>query len=175
MRWASSPVAIAGSPRAGMPWPATILLRRSNSTPSWPELISAAAWQCTIAGDNKTAILDFDEALKLDSEYQKAFYFRGNAKLNTGQDEEAIEDFTQSIRLNPKSAGAYNGRGCAQFKLKKFEDSESDFARAIELLPSFKLYWKNRSDAREKLGKVSEAIGDLEKAIEFSRVTRTCM
>ena len=46
-----------------------------------------------------------------------AYYSRGNAYANLGEQHRAIEDYDQALRLDPAFAAAYNNRANAYFKL----------------------------------------------------------
>ncbi len=52
-------------------------------------------------GDLAKAIIEFDQALRLDPRYVGAYANRGLARLRQGQEVEARKDFDQRIRLNP--------------------------------------------------------------------------
>ena len=56
------------------------------------------------------AIGEYDEALRLNSEYAKAFYNRPDAYMALGKYERFVQDLDESIRLNPTFGDAYNNR-----------------------------------------------------------------
>ena len=56
------------------------------------------------------AIVDFDEAIRLDPEYANAYFNRGTAYNKLGQHERAILDFDAYIALEPHDATGYFGR-----------------------------------------------------------------
>lgn len=64
-------------------------------------------------GRLKQAISAYDEALRLNPQYAKAYNNRGFAYDNLGQYQRAIQDYDEAIRLDPKLALAYANRGVA--------------------------------------------------------------
>ena len=60
-------------------------------------------------GDYESAIVDFDAAIRLNSDYAEVYNNRGNVRVCQGDYESAIVDFDAAIRLNPDYAQAYNG------------------------------------------------------------------
>ena len=61
------------------------------------------------------SIEDFDQAIRLNPNYDLAFKVRGNVYLSEGQYDRAIEDFGHVIAINPNDAWAFVGRGGAYF------------------------------------------------------------
>ena len=50
------------------------------------------------------AIRDFDEAIRLDPKYARAYAERGYAWLAKGNYDQALKDYDQAIRLDPAMA-----------------------------------------------------------------------
>ena len=61
----------------------------------------------------ETAMLDFNLAIRLNSQDYRAYFNRGCAYSRNGDDLGAVRDFSQAIRLNPSNALAYVNRGLA--------------------------------------------------------------
>jgi tetratricopeptide (TPR) repeat protein len=55
-------------------------------------------------GDNDRAIADHDEAIRIDREYDVAYYGRGNAWSNKGNNDRAIADLVKAIRVKLSAA-----------------------------------------------------------------------
>ena len=55
-------------------------------------------------------IEDFNAAIKLKSDYVKAYNNRGNAYRKKGEFDKALADFDTAISLKVDFAGAYNSR-----------------------------------------------------------------
>ena len=58
-------------------------------------------------GQYDDAILNYDQAIRLDPKLDKAYYDRGLSFFNKGQINKAIEDYTKAIELNRKYHKAY--------------------------------------------------------------------
>lgn len=96
--------------------------------------------------------------------YAMAYYNRGIAYRNTGENGKAIQDFTQAISLNPEYLEAYIERGVIFGELGNFEKSIEDFSRVIELNPQHSVAYYNRGATYFRMGKENEAISDFQKA-----------
>ena len=84
-------------------------------------------------GDFDLAIRYFDEAIRLDPKYAKAYNNRGYTYTLKGEFDKAIADLTEAIQLNPNLAQAYCNRGLAYRAKGDTTKAEADFARAKEL------------------------------------------
>ena len=58
----------------------------------------------------KEAIEDYNEAIRLNSNYSTAFYNRGLAKLQLGKIEEAIKDFIKAYESNNNNEAKENSK-----------------------------------------------------------------
>lgn len=84
------------------------------------------------------AISDFDNAIKLDSEYILAYYNRGAAHGQLDRFDQAISDYTQVIKFDSEHvADAYFHRGSNYGKLNLFDQAISDFTQVIKLDPKY--------------------------------------
>ena len=64
-----------------------------------------------LLGEDEQAILNFTQAITLDSTSYNAYYNRGCAYHRQGKYQAAIADFSQAVRLNPEFTQAYVHRG----------------------------------------------------------------
>ncbi|MBW4575010.1 MAG: tetratricopeptide repeat protein [Aphanothece sp. CMT-3BRIN-NPC111] len=99
-------------------------------------------------GDYQAAILDFDQAIQLNSGWAEAYYNRGLAYAKLEQYQKAIEDYTQAIEISDKWADAYNNRGNAYYKLGHHEKAIADYDRALSINPNFSEAARNRDIAQ---------------------------
>jgi len=118
-------------------------------------------------GNYEEAILDFNEAITLNSRCAMAFYNRGTAKSEMDCFKEAILDFDEAIRLNPKNAESFNNRGTANAKLGNYEEALLDYNEAIRLAPEFSEAFQNRGSTQYLLGRLEEAFVDFNEAIRL--------
>ena len=69
------------------------------------------------------AIVEFNEALRLDPTFVRSYNSRGNAWRGKGEIDNAIADYNEAIRIDPNFAFPYNGRAAA------FDDKGPEAAR----------------------------------------------
>ena len=119
--------------------------------------------------NNLEAVIDaYDEAIRLNPGYAKAYNNRGIEKESLGRYEEAISDFNKAIRLNPDYAKPYYNRGNAKESLGRYEEAISDYDKAIRLNPDYVKAYNNRGIAKGTLGRNVEAISDFNEAIRLN-------
>jgi tetratricopeptide (TPR) repeat protein len=111
------------------------------------------------------AIRDYDQAIALNPDYDRAYNNRGLACAKVGRLTEAIQDYDKAIALNPDYAQAYESRGIAYARSARPADAMRDFDQAIALNPDYAEAYYNRGNARLDANRHSEAIGDYDQAI----------
>ena len=84
-------------------------------------------------GKRDEAILDYNEAIRLNPNLAEAFSTRGAAKNNLGKHNESILDYNEAIRLNPNLAEAFYFRGSAKVALRKEEEAKVDYQMALKI------------------------------------------
>jgi tetratricopeptide (TPR) repeat protein len=87
-------------------------------------------------GDYDRAIVDYDEAIRLDPNNARAYSNRGNAYADKGDYDRAIADYDEAIRLDPKFARAYSNRGNAYDGKGDYDRAIADYDEAIRLDPN---------------------------------------
>lgn len=117
-------------------------------------------------GDNRNAIVDLTEAIKLDPTKTDAFYTRGNAYYDEGDFDLAIADYNATLRLDARYASAYNNRGLSYSKKGDLDRAIADFSEAIRLQPSARRY-NNRGNAYKDKGQKDRAIADYREAVKL--------
>jgi tetratricopeptide (TPR) repeat protein len=119
-------------------------------------------------GNYTAAIADYDQAIKLDSNWALAYINRGSARASFSQDYKgAIADFDQAIRLDPKLVEAYNSRGAARRDSGDLKGAIKDLSQAIELDPQNSRAYHNRANSYFDAGNTQAAIDDLTQAIKI--------
>ncbi len=121
-------------------------------------------------GDLDAAIAAYDEAIRLNPKYAKAFCDRGSAYVCKRQYEKAIDDYTKAIRLNPELAEAYCGRGVifGYFGLNgEFDKGIADFTEVIHLNPKLAAPYYGRGAAYMHKGEYDRAIRDFDEALQL--------
>lgn len=126
-------------------------------------LTQAAHHACNL-GDNDTAEILLDEAIRLDDQNGEAYYQRGRARCNSvaGKDEAAIEDLKNAIRLG-------HGGPHAHITLARLYDANNQPLKAIDELglaskiaPREKDIYKSRAAIYVALGQKDKALKDYE-------------
>lgn len=118
--------------------------------------------------DRTTEAIDhFSAALRLQPNYDDAYFNRGGAYDRLGQYQRAIEDYTQVIRLQPQKADAYSNRGASCYKLNHFMEAIQDYNEALRLQPDHFEAYLNRGLAYGKLRQYQQAIDNFNHAIRL--------
>ena len=113
------------------------------------------------------AIVDFNEAIKLNPESAISYEYRAKAKLKLGNHTEAIADFNQVIKLKPNDTDAYIDRADARVDLGDYTGAIADFNQVIKLKPDDTDAYIDRADARVDLGDYTGAIADFNQVIKL--------
>jgi tetratricopeptide (TPR) repeat protein len=139
------------------------------------EIIAAQAYQALAAGDQKTAIGAYTQAIEsqdLPTEVlANALLNRGLAYQQLGELQEAIDDYTAALRLDAMSAemratALYN-RGLSQQKLPNLSAAVEDYTSALFLDPTFAHAYYGRGNALRESGQFLFALSDYEKATRY--------
>ena len=118
-------------------------------------------------GDYEAAMLEYDEAIRLDPEYGRAYYDRGTIFGALGQHEQAIQEYSQAIRLDPEDAWAYGNRGGSYLELGQIERAIEDLDESIRLSPNDAIGYAIRANAYTLLNMDSAARQDIDRAVEL--------
>jgi tetratricopeptide (TPR) repeat protein len=117
--------------------------------------------------DYDRALADFDEAIRIDATFARAFANRG-AVYGAKQDfDKAVEDFTRVLALEPRSAHAFADRA-GMYRLSGQHDAAiRDYGEAIRLNPRFGEAILNRAITLAGTSRCSDAIADFSRALEL--------
>jgi tetratricopeptide (TPR) repeat protein len=110
--------------------------------------------------DYGQAIMDYDQAIRLNPAYAEAYNNRGYAYYWSGDATQAIADYSRAIELRPNYAYAYNNRGAAYMASGNPNKAISDFNHALELQHDFPQASVNRGNAYLRLGRLGLAFAD---------------
>jgi 1-deoxy-D-xylulose-5-phosphate reductoisomerase len=117
--------------------------------------------------DYKGAIEEFNQALRINPNYENSYVSRGFCRFRLGDTQGAIQDYNQAIQLNPNHAKAYYNRGLARRKLEDKQGAIQDYSEAIRLNPNHARAYNNRGLIRAALGDKQAAAEDLQKAVDL--------
>jgi tetratricopeptide (TPR) repeat protein len=126
--------------------------------------------------DFDQAIVNFTKAIRLNPNYARAYYYRGDAYGLLYDPNLALADCTQAIRLDPNNAEAYFHRGnvymYAYYKSQSKQDVDraiADHTQAIRLNPNYAeaYYWRGNMYSSYK-SDYDSAIADYTQAIRIN-------
>jgi tetratricopeptide (TPR) repeat protein len=118
--------------------------------------------------DYKRAIADFNQALKLKSDYVKAYNNRARVYSEQGKYSEAIADLNQALKLKSDYVKAYNNRGIVYKNQGKYIEAIADYNQALKLNPDYVPAYNNRGIVYKNQGKYIEAIADYNQALKLN-------
>ena len=124
-------------------------------------------------GDYDRAVLDYDELIKLNSDYARAFNNRGVAYQKKGEYDRAIKDFDEAIRLNPDNASAFVNRAKTYGSTGEYDRSVRDYGEAIRLKPTLEAVWNGRCWIYAIMGELEAALADCNEALRLERSAAT--
>lgn len=110
------------------------------------------------------AVEAFDMALKIDPEYENAYWGRGVARAMQGRLDQAITDYDKALELNSCHAWAYYNRGCAWRDKGNYDRAIDDFTRHLEIRPRDAEAYNKRAYAWASKGDLEKALADGKKA-----------
>jgi len=114
------------------------------------------------------AIREFNEAIRLNPNYARAYYWRGRVYSNMNDHDRAIADYTQAIRLDSAFVFAYKDRGYAYYSKKDYDRAIADYTEAIRLnISPLADVYSSRGSAYRAKGDTVKADADSAKAKEL--------
>lgn len=90
-----------------------------------------------------SAIICFDNALKLDRNDRQSYNQRGFAYTKLDKYHEAIADLEQALNMAPDK-WSFNQRGWARFKVGMLEEAVADFDKALSIDPEYTTALENK-------------------------------
>jgi tetratricopeptide (TPR) repeat protein len=119
-------------------------------------------------GDHDRAILDYDQAIRLNPSHANSHSNRGAAYARKGDYDRAIQDYDEAIRLNPNHADAFSNRGAAYARKRNYDRAIQDYDEAIRLNPNHANAFYARGNAHRRKGDYDRAIQDYDEAIRLN-------
>ena len=113
------------------------------------------------------ALVDADEAIRLDQACAEAHSSRGVVLLVLKRTAEALTEHNEAIRLAPNYAAAYNSRGNAYESQQESSKAIADYDQAIRLAPKYAIAYNNRGNAYRNLRDYTRAMADYDQAIRI--------
>ena len=113
------------------------------------------------------ALLDLNEAIRLDNEHAAWYSSRGMTYDRLGEYDRAIAEYDQALRRDPTDAQTFNDRGLAFRAKKENMQAINDFSQAIRLDSSLADAYFNRGNAYKAKKDLNSAIKDYDQAIRL--------
>ena len=113
------------------------------------------------------AIKYFTQAIAVEPNFAKGYWFRGDANREIENFEESIKDYSIAISIEPKNPKFYRLRGDSYYDLRQYTQAEKDYSKGIELDPKNATLWLYRGDCYLALKIKDKACPDYKKAQEL--------
>ena len=121
--------------------------------------------------DFRGAIQDYNQAIQINPDYALAYYQRGLAHSNLGDEQEAIKDFRQAAELfaaQGNQSDAKRSQGVVRSYLKDYQGAIAAYSEAIGINSKDFRAYVNRGNARKALKNNQTAIEDYKQAIKIN-------
>ena len=115
----------------------------------------------------KNGVTLWTDAISKDPKSFLAYYTRGTAYANYGENDKARPDFEKSLELNPVYSKTYYGLGNLDLADEKYDEAIANFSRAILTDPDNALAYNNRGFAFAVKGELNKALSDYYNAIKI--------
>jgi tetratricopeptide (TPR) repeat protein len=117
--------------------------------------------------DFARAITDYDEAIRINPQYARAYMRRGAAYSGIREYEKSIADSSKGLELDPGDLKAYVNRSIAYAETGDLDRALADITKAIEIDPNFPSLYGNRGNIYLGKGDYDRAIADYTKIMGF--------
>ncbi len=119
------------------------------------------------AGRFTEALAAFEQAIRLDATFARAYYNKGVILENLKRYAEALAAYEQALRLNPTYALAHQGKGAALGNLGRNAESLVAYEQALRLDPTNVLAHQGKGATLGNLGRNAEALAAYEQALRL--------
>ena len=118
--------------------------------------------------DNKKAVDEISEAIKLEPGYVNAYYYRSLAFSKMDEYENALSDIDKAILMAPDVFGYYNHRGLIYLYKKDYQKAIENLDKSLQIEPKNNVAFIYRGDAYRESEKYEEAVKDYTSALELN-------
>jgi tetratricopeptide (TPR) repeat protein len=113
------------------------------------------------------ALLAFDRAIKINSDFYPAWYGRGNVLSSMERYREAIAAYDRATEIKPDFYLVWRDRGALLAFLQRDKEALASFDKAIQFNPDDYVAWYIRGDLLANLQRYEDAIASYDKAIKI--------
>jgi tetratricopeptide (TPR) repeat protein len=113
------------------------------------------------------AILSFDKAIDLKSNFADAYLMRARTFAAAGQTTNAISDYSKVIELRPRDPKPFIERGRVYVDGKDYQSAIRDAASAIDMDSSLQEAYSLRGTAVRAMGNLEAALKDFDQAVKL--------
>ena len=121
-----------------------------------------------LKGDEANALLDYSEAVTLDSTLASAYINRATLYIKRSNYELALGDLDRAAALKPLDAEILVSRGSIHAHRGEANFAIADFTKAIEFDPKNAVAWRGRSFAYRSIGENDKAAADAAEALRLN-------
>ncbi|NEP82685.1 MAG: tetratricopeptide repeat protein [Okeania sp. SIO3C4] len=119
------------------------------------------------ARDYEAAIQYFSRVIEINPNFAEAYYGRGLAKFDLGNNKEAIADYTQALTINPNYIDAYLARGIAKLAVKDISATIADANQIIAINNHYAPAYKLLGNAYRQQDNQADAIDNFKRGAEL--------
>lgn len=149
------------------------LLKESiEQNPNLPYPHAQLAYHKFNNGDFKSALHEYNEAIRIDATDVEYLLNRGLVKEKLKDYEGALADFTKALEMKSDYEKVWFNRGNVLTRLNRLPEAIEDYTMAIFYDPRYASAYYNRALDRNKLGKAQEACEDLGRAQELGMTVK---
>lgn len=123
----------------------------------------------------QAAFFDFDQAIKLDSNFALAYNNRGSARYNNNAAKATFEelsraeaDYDKCLSLAPNFQIALRNRGVVRYHLGKFNEAYKDLKQASQLITKDAIAFYHLGKVLDKLDQIPLAKNAFQQALELN-------
>ncbi|MDJ0732911.1 MAG: tetratricopeptide repeat protein [Nostocaceae cyanobacterium] len=120
------------------------------------------------AGDLKTAIAYYQQAIELQPDFASAHYNLGNALQMGGDLNGAYRSYLRAIEFKPDYAYAYNNLGNIFQQQGKQDEAIEYYREAIKIQPNYGHAYNNLGNLLQQKGELEKALESYFQAIKFA-------
>ena len=118
-------------------------------------------------GDAISALKDFNKALSLNAQLEKAYYLRARAFFQMNQAERGFKDLEKVLQVNPTNDNAYYNRAVQYTIQGETKKAMDDYDQLLYRYPMSAQLYVKRGQLYEVFRNQEKALADFSKAIDL--------